>query len=138
MVTRLLLLGIVMLGGTALIAQAASEAASEPVFYKDVLPILQANCQNCHRPGQIAPMSLLDYPSTRPWARAIRSAVVSRTMPPWFADSEHGEFENDMSLPKAIDTIVRWVDAAPAGDPNDAASRELARRWMARRAGFYR
>lgn len=118
MVTRLLLPGIVMLLGTTAVAQ----AASEPVFYKDVLPILQANCQNCHRPGQIAPMSLLDYPSTRPWARAIRSAVVSRTMPPWFADSEHGKFENDMSLSQdEIDTLVRWVDAgAPAGDPHDA------------------
>jgi hypothetical protein len=71
--------------GSLLLASAAS-AADAPTFYKDVLPILQANCQTCHRPGEVAPMSLLTYEQARPWARAIKNAVVSKQMPPWFAD----------------------------------------------------
>ena len=91
----------------------------QPVFYKDVLPILQTRCQQCHRPGAIAPMPLLTYEQTRPWAKAIREAVLMRKMPPWFADPKFGHFANDPSLSAAeIDTLVHWVDAgAPAGDP---------------------
>ena len=63
-------------------------AAESATFNKDVLPILQKNCQSCHRPGQIAPMSLLTYENVRPWAKAMKVAVVSRKMPPWFADPE--------------------------------------------------
>src|SRR5260221_8195589 len=86
-------------------------AAGTPVtFAKDVLPILQRNCQSCHRPGQIAPMSLLTYQETRPWARSIKSKVESRQMPPWFADPQHGRFANDRSLTQGdIDTIATWV-----------------------------
>ncbi|PYV35024.1 MAG: thiol-disulfide isomerase, partial [Acidobacteria bacterium] len=66
-------------------------AAERPVtFHKDVLPILQHRCQSCHRPGEVAPMSLLTYEESRPWAKAIRAAVVQRKMPPWFADPAHG------------------------------------------------
>ena len=61
-----------------------------PTFYKDVLPIVQAHCQSCHRPGQIGPFSLLDYQSARPWAKAIKSAVATKKMPPWFANPEYG------------------------------------------------
>src|SRR5205085_8042458 len=87
-------------------------AADTPTFSKDVLPILQKNCQSCHRPGQIAPMSLLTYKDARPWAKAMKAAVVARKMPPWFADPQYGHFTNDRSLKQAdIDTIVKWVDA---------------------------
>ena len=55
------------------------------LFESDVLPVLQAKCQGCHRPGEVAPMSFLTYSSTRPWAKAIRAAVNAKVMPPWFA-----------------------------------------------------
>ena len=64
----------------------SAAAAAAPTFYKDVLPVLQKNCQACHRPGEAAPMSFLTYESTRPWAKAIKQAVVTRKMPPWFAE----------------------------------------------------
>ena len=97
-------------------------ADATPTFTKDVLPILQKNCQSCHRPGQIAPFSLLTYESTRPWAKSIKAKVASRVMPPWFADPAHGAWVNDRSLSKTqIDTIVKWVDGgAPRGDAKDA------------------
>src|SRR5215475_10383239 len=90
-------------------------------FNKDVLPILQRNCQVCHRPGEIGPMSLLTYESTRPWAKSIRTAVLTRKMPPWFADSRYGHFLNDRRLSEAdIATLVAWADqGAPEGDPKD-------------------
>src|SRR5262245_56554392 len=98
----------------------AADAA--PTFTKDVLPILQKNCQSCHRPGQIAPMSLVTYDEARPWARSIKTKVESRQMPPWFADPAHGQFANDRSLSQHdIDVIAKWVDTgAPKGDAADA------------------
>ena len=111
----------------ALAAMGASttptKAADAPVtFAKDVLPILQKNCQSCHRPGQIAPMSLLTYDEARPWARAIKTKVESRQMPPWFADPQHGRFTNDRSLSQAeIEKVVKWADGgAVQGNPVDA------------------
>jgi len=98
-------------------------AADAPVtFHKDVEPILQRNCQTCHRPGQVAPMSFLTYQNVRPWAKAMKAAVVSRKMPPWFADPQHGPYLNDRSLKQNdIDTIAQWADAgAPEGDAKDA------------------
>jgi len=115
----LIVVGVLVATGTT----TAQDAAAAPVtFTKDVLPILQKNCQSCHRPGQIAPMSLLTYEQARPWARAIRAKVVAREMPPWFADPQHGSFANDRSLKQIdIDTIAKWADAgAPQGDPKDA------------------
>ena len=100
-----------------------TSAQSAPVtFNKDVLPILQKNCQTCHRPGQMAPMSLMTFREARPWARAMKSKVESRQMPPWFADPAHGEFANDRSLPtRDIETIAKWADnGALEGDPKDA------------------
>jgi hypothetical protein len=99
--------------------------AQEPAsvtFNKDVLPILQKNCQSCHRPGQIGPMSFLTYAETRPWAKAMKQAVLTRTMPPWFADPGHGRFRNDRSLnPDDIRIISEWADrGAPQGNPADA------------------
>src|SRR5438552_7400870 len=90
------------------VAALAADASSSPAlvtFHKDVLPILQRNCQGCHRPGQIAPMSFLSYESVRPWAKAMKAAVASRKMPPWFADPKFGHFANNRSLKQdEIDT----------------------------------
>jgi hypothetical protein len=98
------------------------DADSKPVFSKDVLPILQNRCQECHRQGEIAPMPLLTYAGVRPWAKAIRDAVVTRKMPPWFADPRYGHFANNRALSQSeIDTIVDWADAgATEGNPKDA------------------
>jgi hypothetical protein len=90
-------------------------------FNKDVLPILQRNCQVCHRPGEAAPMSFLTYESTRPWAKAIKQAVVTRKMPPWFADPGHGSFRNDPTLTQQeIEILSAWVDqGSPEGNAED-------------------
>lgn len=112
---------LVLLVIAAPIAMAQTPAA--PVtFNKDVLPILQKNCQGCHRPGQIAPISLLTYKEVRPWAKALKNAVVARTMPPWFADPNYGHFFNERRLKQTeVDTIAKWVDTgAPEGDTKDA------------------
>src|SRR5260370_36092898 len=95
---------------------------SAVTFYKDVVPVLQRNCQGCHRPGEIAPMSFLDYKSTRPWAGLMKNAVLLRKMPPWFADPRYGKFANDRRLPEAdLKTLVAWFDAgAPQGTPKQA------------------
>jgi hypothetical protein len=100
----------------------ACPAFAQPVFYHDVLPILQQHCQECHRPGEIAPMPFLTYAQTRPWAKAIREQTIARKMPPWFADPAYGHFANDRSLSQAeIDVLTSWVNAgAPAGDPKNA------------------
>ena len=110
----------------AVVWTATPATTNEPVagvtFAKHVLPIVQKNCQTCHRPGQNGPFSMLIYKETRPWARAIKKAVVAREMPPWFADPRYGHFNNDRSLTQAeIDTIASWVDGgAPEGNPSDA------------------
>ncbi len=102
-------LRITFAGCWALIA--AMAASNAPTFNKDVLPILQKNCQGCHRPGEIAPMSLLTYTEARPWAKAIKVAVVNQKMPPWFADARYGHFANDRRLSQSdIDTLVAWAD----------------------------
>jgi hypothetical protein len=104
------------------IAALAASHASSVTFDKDVLPVLQKNCQGCHRPGEVAPMSLLTYADARPWAKAIKVAVVTQKMPPWFADSQYGHFSNDRRLSQAdIDTLAAWADSgAPEGNPKDA------------------
>ena len=90
-------------------------------FTRDVAPIFYKNCVSCHRPGEMAPMSLLDYKSARPWAKAIQTAVMTKKMPPWFADPRYGHFENDARLSaKDIDTINAWVSGgAIEGDLKD-------------------
>ena len=110
-------------------AQPASTATL--TFSKDVAPILQRSCQNCHRPGAIAPMSLLTYQDARPWARSIKQKVASREMPPWYIDRHIGitKFKGDPSLTDAeIAIIAKWVDqGAPAGNASDMpAPREFA------------
>ena len=96
--------------------------AQQVTFYRDVLPILQNRCQECHRQGQMAPMAFSTYQQTRPWAKAIREAVLTRKMPPWFADPCCGKFSNDRSLTAAErDTLARWADSgAQQGRESDA------------------
>src|SRR2546425_643217 len=79
-------------------APTSRPAAAGPTFAKDVAPILYKNCTNCHRPGEIAPMSLLTFKDARPWAKSIATRVAKGTMPPWHADPSHGEFLNDRRL----------------------------------------
>jgi hypothetical protein len=103
----------------------AVAAGPPPVtFDRDVLPILQRHCQACHRPGQVAPMSFLSYQSARPWAKAMKAAVLAKKMPPWFADmmETQSHILNDSSLKQSeIETLSSWVDGgAPEGNPRDA------------------
>src|SRR6516164_8923388 len=104
-------------------SMAAALAEKTVTFTKDVAPILQAKCQDCHRKGSMAPMSLVTYQETRPWAKAIRERVLTRQMPPWHSDKTVGiqHFANDISLSDdQIATLVHWVDTgAPMGDPKD-------------------
>lgn len=95
--------------------------AAMVTFDKEVLPILQNNCQTCHRPGEIAPMSFLTYKDARPWAKAIKAAVISRQMPPWGADPNYGHFANDRRLSESdIQTLSAWADGgAIEGNPKD-------------------
>ncbi len=125
---------IVAAGAVALsLAGAAGAAAQEaPTYNEHVGPILLDNCASCHRPNQVAPMSLLSYRDARPWARAIKAKVEAREMPPWFADPRFGEFSNDMSLSDDdIATIAAWADAgAPEGaGPAPEAPRFSAEGW---------
>ena len=104
---------------------AAATAASAPTtvtFYKDALPVLQNRCQSCHRPGEVAPMSVLSYDEVRPWAKAIKTALLTKKMPPWFADPHYGKFSNDRALTQSeIDTLVAWIDnGVKEGDRKDA------------------
>src|SRR6516164_9269138 len=119
--------GVLAVGASvavSVVLVAAGEDAAKPVtFSKDVAPILQAKCQECHQPNSIAPMSLISYQETRPWARSIRERVSTRQMPPWHIDKSVGiqKFKDDMSLTDdQIDTIVKWVDqGAVEGNPKD-------------------
>jgi hypothetical protein len=113
-----LVLGVVAWSGT----RARFTAQPAPTFYRDVLPILQQHCQQCHRPGEIAPSSLLTYEQAKTSAQQIRDEVRSRRMPPWFADPCCGHFSDDPSLTvQQIATVSDWVDAhMPAGDPHQA------------------
>jgi len=107
--------------------------APSATFYKDVLPVLQSRCQECHRSGEIGPMPFITYKETRPWAKAIREVVRTKKMPPWFADPAHGRFSNDRSMTqKEIDTLVTWADTGAAeGEKRDApAVREWPSGWQ--------
>jgi len=90
-------------------------------FSKDVAPLLQKHCQTCHRPGEAAPFPLLTFQQARPWAKAMKEAVVLKKMPPWYADARYGKFTNDRSLsPREVATLAAWADnGALEGDPRD-------------------
>ena len=133
-------------GGVILFAAAASAQttpANAPTFSKDIAPIFQAKCQECHQPNSIAPMSLITFAEVRPWARSIKQRVSQRQMPPWHIDPSVGvqKFKNDISLSqKQIDTIVAWADAgAPQGDPKDlppAKKINADNEWVGVKDGF--
>ena len=114
--------GAMLMAGEAS-STTALQTSKTPTFTKDIAPIFQARCQECHRPNAMAPMSLLTYEEARPWARSIKERVVKRQMPPWHLDKTVGiqSFQNDMSLTdEQIATVVKWVDSgAPQGDPKD-------------------
>jgi hypothetical protein len=102
-------------------AQTMPSLTSTPTFTHDIAPILYANCVECHRAGEIAPMSLMTYAEVRPWAKAIVRQVASGAMPPWHAEAPHGTFRNERSLTQdQKDLIERWAAAgAPEGNPAD-------------------
>src|ERR1700719_441391 len=143
-VLTILIAIVAQISALAADAKPANAGAREPVtFSKDVAPILQAKCQECHQPNSIAPMSLITYQDVRPWARSIRDRVSTRQMPPWHIDPSVGiqKFKNDMSLSDTqIDTIVRWVDGgALEGDPKDLPAPKplvTSNEWKAVRDGF--
>src|SRR6478609_9747240 len=111
----LLVVGVAAVASFNVAAQSPATApspSSAPTFAKDVAPIMFNKCANCHRPGEVAPMSLLSYEDVRPWAKAIKTKVVAREMPPWGADmTQTLPMRNDISLTqKEVDTIAAWVD----------------------------
>ena len=112
-------------------ASAQGSAEAVPTYNGDVAPILFDHCAECHRPGQVAPMSLVSYNEARPWARAIKAKVVAREMPPWYADPEYGTFRNPRRLSQEeIDTITVWADGgAPQGDGTAPAVPDFAGGW---------
>jgi hypothetical protein len=115
---------------TLIILWTCGVARAEVTFNRDVLPILQTRCQQCHREGQIAPMPFETYRQTRPWTRAIREAVLLKKMPPWFADPAHGKFANDPSLTvREIETLVNWADSGSPEGTGEPPVRALERDW---------
>ncbi len=129
--TRLLMVAglVCALAAPTLAANTTTVDATTPTFHKEVSRILQSECQVCHRTnganlgGMVAPMALVSYEETRPWARAIAKAVMAKDMPPWDASPEqNGHFRNQRTLSQdQIDTLVAWAKAgAPAGDIADA------------------
>jgi hypothetical protein len=127
----------------AVMTTAADTPVRQVTFSKDVAPIFQAKCQECHQPNSIAPMSLITFQDARPWARSIKERVASRQMPPWHIDKSVGvqKFKNDISLTdQQVDTIVGWVDGgAPQGDPKDLPPPKplvTDNQWQAVKDGF--
>src|ERR1051326_6099663 len=127
-----MMLKTLALAFAGVLAATAATAPANVTFNKDVLPVLQNRCQECHRPGEIAPMSFTTYKDTRAWAKAIKTAVVTKQMPPWFADSHYGKFANDRALSQAeIETLVAWTDGgSKPGNAKDAPkAREFFEGW---------
>ena len=124
--SALALCAILVIPGAALSAPAGAPVT----FTRDIAPIFQEKCESCHRPNQMAPMSLVSYEEARPWAKSIAARVSSNQMPPWHIDKTVGiqKFKNDRSLNDAqIATIVAWVAAgSPKGDPKDMPA---AKKW---------
>ncbi len=126
---KLALLGIAIMSAAA----AAPRKSAEVTFYKDVLPVLQKNCQECHRAGEAAPVQFFTYKETRPWAKAMKEAVLSKRMPPWFADPHVGKFTNDRTMPADdVNTLISWVDGgAKEGSAKDAPPpRQFQQGWI--------
>src|SRR5215475_418834 len=125
--TRIIIIALSLFAAAlcALPASRANEtksAAKNITFNKDVAPIFFKSCAECHRPGENAPFSALSFKDVRPWAKSIREKVASRMMPPWHADPQHGQFQNDHRLTQTeIDTITTWVD----GGAIEGAAKDL-------------
>lgn len=124
-------IGMTAVAAVLTLAAPSFAADTAPTYNHDVASILNEKCASCHRPNQVAPMTLLSFKEVRPWARAIKAKVVSREMPPWFADQKYGKFSNDPSLTDAeIATITKWVDAgAPEGTGTAPAPKFSAGGW---------
>jgi len=121
---RLFLLGVLAVGLCSLLViggAASGPSTAKVTFTRDVAPIFYNRCVECHRAGEVAPMSLITYNEARPWAKAIKQKVVDRSMPPWLASVENTHFKNDRRLSqKEIDTIAAWVESgAPKGSDED-------------------
>ena len=130
---KYLLASAVVVGGAMLSASssavvtAQSAPAGDVTFTKDIAPILQRSCQNCHRSDGVAPMSLTTYEEVRPYARAIKQRTGigphAGVMPPWYVEKNIGiqKFQNDPSLSDAeVAKIAKWADSgAPRGNPAD-------------------
>jgi len=134
LVTILTIASVVSLG---LMSEVFVTEATNPIevmtFNKDIAPIFFKQCAACHRPGELGPMNLLTYKDVRPWAKAVREAVITRRMPPWSADPRYGEFSNERRLSqKEIDAIVTWVNqGAKEGDPRDLLPQpDFEDKWM--------
>ena len=106
---------------SAMVFSSLAMAAKAPTFSKDVAPILYNRCLECHRPGEAGPMAFRTYQETRPWAKAIKQAVMTHNMPPWYADTTIDHFKNDRHLSdQEVATITKWVDAgAPEGKSSE-------------------
>jgi hypothetical protein len=114
-------LAAVCIGASTLAAEDRATPSGAVTFNRDVLPILEKNCQTCHRPGEIAPMPFVTYRDVRPYAKAIKAAVLTHKMPPWFADPQYGHWANAPKLTDAdIRTLADWADlGAEEGDAKD-------------------
>jgi len=122
MTMKLIAAGAAVLGlWSASPAAGQAASAAVPTFNKDVAPIFYANCTSCHRPGEMAPMSLLTYKDARPWARSVAAKVADGTMPPWHADPKYGSFSGARSLTDVQkSTIAKWVGAGAPEGPGSA------------------
>ena len=138
---RLALLAATLVAPGAFAAAPAAETAADVetvTWAEHVAPILYESCVTCHRPGQVAPMSLLTYDQARPWAKAIARSAHDRTMPPWFANPEHGEFVEDSRLSdEQIDgpESLGAARACPRATSRGAAAADVQLRMEDRRAG---
>lgn len=123
-ITAIAISCLAVVGLSSIPSSQAIETKSSPkevTFSRDVAPIFNKNCSECHRPGEAAPFSTLTFKDVRPWAKSIREKVLSQEMPPWHADPHVGQWANDRRLSQTeIDTIAAWVDGgAKEGDPKD-------------------
>ena len=125
-------LSVTLIGGSVFVAallmagpgshvNGAQTGKREVTFNQHVAPIFYKHCAECHRSGEIGPMSLLTYKEARPWAKSIREKVISREMPPWHADPSHGQFHNDRRLSQAeVEAVAAWVEGgAKEGEAKD-------------------
>src|SRR5215469_16743873 len=116
-----------VVAAAAFAADGLPKVAGEVTFSKDIAPILQRSCQNCHQPNSVAPMSLISHKEIRPWAKSIKERTALRdkrgVMPPWFIEKNIGiqHYKNDPSLSDLeIAKIAKWADnGAPEGNPAD-------------------